>query len=215
MHPTRRLPRSLVLAAMLACLPLLAGCGRKDQDAAAGTAPPSALGNLVKRATDEAREKLATENISLSHDRRNNRTSLPKAEITPQGDLLIAGETVEIDEQQRALLLQHRAHLVAIAEAGIAVGVQGADLGMKAASMAIKSVFSGNTEQLERDIEAEAGKIEAEAMKICDLLPALMASQQALAAALPPLAPYATMTRKDIDDCRSDASDGDGPAIEA
>jgi hypothetical protein len=156
MHPTQRLSRRLVLASLLACLPLLAACGKKD-DADVSTARTTALGSIVKRATDEAREKLATENISLSRNWKNGRTDLAKAEITPQGDLLIAGETIAIDEAQRALLLEHRAHLIAIAEAGIAVGVQGADLGAKAASMAIKGVFSGNTEQLEREIEAEAG----------------------------------------------------------
>jgi hypothetical protein len=208
MHPTHRVSRQLLLASLLACLPMLAACGKKD-DADVSTARTTALGSIVKRATDEAREKLATENISLSRDWKNGRTGLAKAEITPQGDLVIAGETIAIDEAQRALLLEHRAHLIAIAEAGIAVGVQGADLGAKAASMAIKSVLSGNTEQLERDIEAEAGKIEAEAMKICELLPALMASQQALAAAVPELAPYATMSEKDIQDCRSNARKDD------
>lgn len=205
MHPTHRIFRPLMLASLLACLPLLAACGKGDGD----THRTPARDGIVKRATDEAREKLATGNISLSRDWKNSKTSLPRAEITPKGDLIIAGDTVEIDEAQRALLLEHRAHLIAIAEAGIAVGLQGADLGVKAASMALKSVFSGNTEQLERDIEAEAGKIEAEAMKICELLPALMASQQALAAALPQLAPYATMSEKDIQDCRSDAGTDD------
>lgn len=210
MHPNHHLTRSLLLATLVACLPLLAACGAKDSkdsDDATAAAPTSALGNIVKRATDEARAKLATENMSLSRDSRNGQSSLPKAEITPAGDLLIAGEQVEITEDQRALLLEHRTHLMAIAEAGIAVGVHGADLGMKAASMALKSVFTGNTGQLERDIEAEARKIEAEALKICEQLPPLMASQQALAAALPELAPYATMTDKDIDDCRVSARD--------
>lgn len=214
MHPTHRLSRQLLLAGLLACLPVLAACGKKD-DADVATARTTALGSIVKRATDEAREKLATENIPLSRDWKDGRTGLARAEITPQGDLLIAGETIAIDEAQRGLLLEHRAHLIAIAEAGIAVGVQGADLGAKAASMAIRSVLSGNTEQLEREIEAEAGKIEAEALKICERLPALMASQQALAVAVPQLAPYATMTQEDIDDCRTDVRDGNDPPVAA
>lgn len=211
MLPTIRRTRSLGLSALLACLtPLLGGCGAGNDQASTGAAPSSALGNVVKRATDEAREQLATQNISLSREIRGNRADLPKAEITPQGDLLIAGESIRIDHAQRALLLEHRAHLVAIAETGIAIGVQGADLGMKAASMAIKGVLSGNMEQLERDIEAEAAKIEIEALKICDLLPALMQSQRALANAVPETAPYATMEQADIDDCRKDKAGDEG-----
>ncbi len=210
MHHRRHL---IALTALLACLPLLGACGNRDRDAesASGSAPASALGGVVKRATDAAREKLATENISLDR----GQDSLPKAEITPSGDLLVAGEPVAIDDAQRALLLEHRAQIVSIAEAGMAIGVQGADLGMKAAGMALKSVLSGKTDELERQVEAEAAKLEAEALKICDLMPALLASQQALAASLPAFEPYARLDQHDIDDCRSDAKANEGTSIEA
>ncbi|WP_101925466.1 MULTISPECIES: hypothetical protein [Luteimonas] len=56
-------------------------------------------------------------------------------------------------------------------------------------------------------MEAEGAKIEAEADKLCDRLPPLLASQQALAAALPAFQPYATMDATDVDDCRSDGHD--------
>ena len=74
MHPNRHLTRSLLLASLVACLPLLAACGAKDSkdsDDATAAAPTSALGNIVKRATDEARAKLATENMSLSRRRKS------------------------------------------------------------------------------------------------------------------------------------------------
>lgn len=206
-------PRPLLLAALLACVPLLGACGAQD-NTADGAKPETALGNIVKRATDEAREKLATQNIPLSREFHGNRSNLPKAEITPQGDLLIAGERIAINDVQRKLLLEHRTRLIAVAEAGIAVGIQGADLGVMAATTALKSVLSGNTEDIERRIEAEASKIEAEAMKICDLLPALMASQQTLAASLPQLVPYATMDEHEIDDCRSDVERGESNTVE-
>lgn len=204
--------RPMLLSAMLACVPLLGACGAA-QDADGSRQPETALGSIVKRATDEAREKLATENISLSRDFNGNRSSLPKAEISPQGDLLISGERIAINDAQRKLLMDHRQHLLSIAEAGIAIGIQGADLGVMAATTALKGVLSGNTEDIERRIEAEAQKIEAEAMKICDLLPALMASQQALAASLPELVPYATMDQGDIDDCRSDVSEREDAGV--
>ena len=173
-------------------------CGQKPAPAADDSAVAStALGQKVREATDKAREEMATSNIRVSE----GASTLPKAEITPQGDLLIAGKRVAIDEQQRQLLLQHRAIVVAIAEAGIEIGVQGADLGVKAAGEAIKGIFSGNTEEIEKNIEAQAEKIELAAARLCRKLPALKDSQQALAAAIPEFKPYATMNQSNIDDC--------------
>ena len=93
--------------------------------------------------------------------------------------------------------------MIGIAEAGIDIGVQGANLGAQAAGEAIKGIFSGNSEQIEARINAEADKIKASAAKICDQLPALMATQQQLAAAVPEFKPYAKMDQSDIDDCRN------------
>ncbi len=90
----------------------------------------------------EASRKLATENIGVGEA-----SDKPKAEISPQGDFLVDGKQVPVDDAQRKLLLQHRANLVAVAQAGIAVGMQGADLGIEAATGALKSVFRGESEK--------------------------------------------------------------------
>lgn len=188
------------LFALLVPLLLLGACSKDTPSVQEETAKATtAVGKAVQKATDKAREKLATENIGFSTKGHNIQSS--KAQITPQGDLLIDGERIEIDEAQRALLLQHRGNVIAIAEAGIALGVQGADLGMKAATEAIKGVFSGNTDEIEKKIEAEARNIEAEARKLCELMPAMLSSQQALVESLPLLEPYATLEQRDIDDC--------------
>ena len=71
--------------------------------------------------------------------------------------------------------------------------------------------LSGNTEEFEKQMEAEGKRIEeqgrqleAEADRmICARMPALLASQNALAAALPAFAPYATMDESDVKDCGS------------
>lgn len=188
--------------ALLTCVPLLGACQQAPSPAptSAPDAPATSLGKVVEEATQAARTKLANEPITLSSD--NN--SLPKAEISPKGDLLIDGKAVPVDAAQRALLLEHRANVVAIAEAGMAIGVRGADLGMKAAGEALKGVFTGNTDEIEKRIEAEAEKIKAEAVVLCDRLPAVLDSQQRLATALPEFKPYATMTEKDIDDCHDE-----------
>lgn len=212
---------TLILAGTL----LLSACGQRDNAAAPaagadGAAPPTtALGRTVAKAMDKARDELANGNIELTGlnvsgnhrgfsigDRRDPNDTRPKAEITPQGDLLIEGRKVAADTQQQALLREYRGHIEKIALAGMDVGVAGADLGMKAATEAIGAVFSGNGDQVEQRMEAEAKHIEAAAMKLCSYLPALLDSQTRLAAALPEFRPYATMDQSDVDDCHRDGS---------
>jgi hypothetical protein len=213
--------RKLHLFALAALLPL-AACGRDEPPAAApasagdaqATAAPAdtALGRKIQEAMAEASRKLATENVSVGGRNmkgmhfgdKSTTANLPRAEMTPQGDLLIDGKAVTVDAKQRELLLAHRAQVIAIAQAGIAIGMRGADLGVKAATGALQSVFSGTTDDFEKRMEAEGKRMEAEANKLCTLMPGLLASQQALAAALPEFKPYATMDQADVDDCGKD-----------
>ncbi len=202
------------IVATLLFATLLAACGQDDPapaPAAAGSnaEPKTALGKVVGKAIDEARAELNKENIGLTSSEGGR-----KAEITPQGELLIDGKTIAIDEKQRALLMAYRKQTHAIALAGMEIGVQGADLGGKAIGEALGSVFSGNTDEMEKRIEAEAKGIEASAIKLCDLLPGLLKAQNELAASLPAFGPYAKMTESDVKDCRTDAGKGgDGKAI--
>jgi hypothetical protein len=218
--------KTVATLALLAALPLVAACGREpdpapvasptaDADPAdAAPAPTTALGRTVARALDEARKELREGELSLNGDydvtvngRRIQRKAddLPKAAITPEGDLRISGTLVPMDGQARALALDYRNSMLDVAEAGMDLGVRGADLGMKAAGDAIGSLLRGDTEQMEKRVEAEAAQLEEAAMQLCEQLPRLLAAQEALAAAVPEFAPYARMTAGDIDDCR----DGD------
>ena len=185
------------LIALLLCLPL-AACGGQPPASGTTETADSTLGKKVREATDEARRKLATENINVSRD---NGT---KAEITPAGDLLIDGKAVGVDDAQRKLLLEYRAQVLKVAEAGIEIGVQGANLGVRAAGEAIKGIFSGDTDKIEERVNAEAKKLEESAAHICEQMPALLTTQQRLAAAIPEFKPYATMSQDDIDECRKD-----------
>ena len=125
--------RKLHALTLFALLPL-AACGNNDPapstDAGgqAGTAAPAntALGRKIQEAMAEASRELANENIRVGEE-----SGEPKAEISPQGDFIVGGKPVAVDEAQRTLLLAHRANLVAVAQAGIAVGMQGADLGLE------------------------------------------------------------------------------------
>ena len=194
-----KLPAPLIAA--LLCLPLLA-CGPRDDAATGATAADSGVVEKVRTHTDAARRKLATSNVSIS------RSGTPKAEISPEGDLLIEGKAVTIDASQRQMLLAYRQQIIEIANAGMDIGVQGAALGVGAAGEAIKGVFSGNMDEVQARIEAEAAKIEGEARKLCDLVPAMRRQQQALAAALPEFAPYARSSAGDAEDTEECMKDG-------
>lgn len=177
----------------------------------------------MEKAITEARQELRTQNISINDGFNLNvngkqvHTSdagLPKAEITPQGDLLIDGKAVALDAGQREQLLAYRGHIIGIAEAGMAIGVQGADIAGEALAGVAGAIFGGKEgeQAFEQRMEAQGKKIEAEAVKLCTQLPALLASQQALAASLPAFKPYARMTQQDIDDCGKDAK-GNGVSV--
>ncbi len=185
----------IVLPTLLLALPL-AACGERGTDSAdAATASTHSIGRKVQEATNKARKEMAEGNFKLSAK------GAPRAEITPQGQLLVDGHEVAMTPAQRTQLLDYRHQLEAIALAGMDVGVAGANLGVKAAGEALKGIFSGNTDGIEANINAEADKLKAQANRICERLPALLASQRQLAASLPAFAPYATMDQDDIDDC--------------
>ncbi len=199
--------RKLSPFCIAAVLSLLSACsaGQPASSASAVSTASSShtpIGAVIDHAMDTASAKLANGNITVS----NNDDNAPKAEITPQGDFLIAGKPVPLTSAQREDMLAYRAQLLQIAEQGIAIGKEGAKLGVNAASEAIAGVFSGESEQQVRQrVEAQASGIRQAAVKICDRLPAVMTSQQKLAGEVPAFKPYADMTQKDIDNCRKDA----------
>lgn len=211
-----------LLASLAACQGNAPSSASKTSPTAPAPQPTSALGRMVEKEIREAREKLAHENISLDgvhiHTGERGGVSVmsdddsktgPKGEITPQGDLLIDGKAVAINADQRAMLLEYRAHVIDIAVTGMDIGVQGADLAAKAMGEAFRGIFSGKSEKdIEKTVEAEADKIKQSAAKLCGRLPAMMASQQKLAASVPEFKPYATMTQEDIDGCMKDSEDG-------
>ena len=183
----RLAPAGLILACLVA-----AACGR--------TAPNDSGSGMFASIASEAQNKIAEQNLSLNNDS----VALPKAELTPQGDLVIAGSKVAVTPEQHALLVAHRKILEKVARDGVAVGLQGADLAGKAISGAISGALSGDSAGAKARIESDAGKIKSAARQLCDELPALLDSQQKLAAALPEFRPYARMTTSNVKNCHSD-----------
>lgn len=216
--------------ALFLLLPL-AACGQAPQDAAGSAATDhpaqaardtekapstSMISGEIQKAMQEAKQELASKNINVNSvhiggSRDRGKDSLPKAEITPQGDLLIASKKVAATPAQHALLVDYRTQIIGIAEAGMDIGTQGADLGIRAAKAAVWGALSGkNDKDIEASIKPQTDKIQAAALKLCKRLPELLSSQQKLAAAMPEFRPYATMEQKDVDDCGKEMTDKDG-----
>ncbi|WP_146909312.1 DUF2884 family protein [Arenimonas daejeonensis] len=192
MQPSRILSASFLAAAFL-----LSACSR-DSDPQAEAR--GGIDGLADKVAAEVRAELATENIGLDRGHKD----LPKAEITPTGDLIIDGKTVLMDEKQRALALEYRKRLSDVAEAGARVGLEGAELATKAMKEAAVAVFSGDQTSMDERMKKEAEGIRASAAALCDQLPALRQAEQDLAAAVPEFAPYADMDEDDINDCHAE-----------
>ena len=217
--------RITALASAIAAIALLSACNQPsaDRDATAAEADstgpePGFIAKAIDRELEKARKELHEGNIAIGGDGINVSINgkhyagdpddgRPRAEISPEGNLLVDGNVVAIDADQRALLLDYRGQIIAIAEAGIAIGGKGAGLAEAALKQAVGAVFSGNSKEIERNVEAEAKKLQAEARVLCTKLPAMLETQQRLATSLPEFRPYATMTREDIDDCMKDLED--------
>ena len=124
--------------------------------------------------------------------------------IDATGALTIDGNAVALDPNQRALAAKYFANATGIRSDGVAVGKAGAAVAGKAVSSVIHGLAGGNPDEIGPKIEAEARNIEGKAMLLCRRVGQLQATQDALAAALPAFAPYATISKVDADDCGQD-----------
>lgn len=216
MHTCLSRMRPLVVVGMLA----LAACQPTDKNPAPTGVVAKAMDEAAKglgqasQEMDKAREEIATardrlarENISLN---RNEKQHLPKAEITPAGDLLIEGKAVATTPEQKALVLAYRGELLGVVGDGMAIGMEGARVGIDAAASALKGVLAGQDgDEIGKQVGEQAkAKIQPMVAQLCTRLPGLLSAQQALSAALPEFAPYATMDQADVDDCGDANGDG-------
>ena len=216
MHTSLSRMRPLIVLGMIA----LAACQPTDKNQAPTGVVAKAMDEAAKglgeasQEMDKAREEIATardrlarENISLN---RNEKQHLPKAEITPAGDLMIEGKAVATTPEQKALVLAYRGELLGVVGDGMAIGMEGARVGIDAAASALKGVLAGQDgDQIGKQVSEQAkAKIQPMVAQLCTRLPGLLSAQQALSAALPEFAPYATMDQADVDDCGDANGDG-------
>ena len=181
----------------LATLGLVA-CGGSNESANA----KSGWAGIADEARAEIRKEMATENLEIGR----RAPGMPRAALSPQGDLVLDGKTVALTDDQRQALLAFRTELAGVAEAGAEVGLQGAAIATTAMKEAAKAAFSGDKTTVEERIKGPAEALKASAQALCDRLPALLESQRIAAEAVPEFRPYATMDKTDIDDCNADGA---------
>lgn len=203
------------LIALMLCLPLVAQAAPEPESVSAEIKREMASSRAEVRAEMEtARAELDTENLSLGSSfnigkrsqAKPSESNLPDAHITPAGDLVIAGKTVSTTAQQRRLLLDYRGQVLRVAKAGIDGGERAAMAALQATDVSLFSlIVGGMTGSLERRVETLVKRhVEPMVAQICQQLPEVLASQQALAASVPQFQPYANMDQDDIDSCDSE-----------
>lgn len=206
-------------ATCLVCAVLLSAC-QPAQDKKDAKAPATGIAAKVEQGLQQglgqadkglqearkeieaARQKLASEDLSLN---RRGAEQLPKARVTPQGELLIGDRPVATTPEQKALVLAYREQLLGVIGDGMAIGMEGASVGINAAAAALKAVAFGESgDEVGKQAEAAAmQQIKPMVDRLCGRMPGLLAAQQALATAVPEFAPYATMDASDVDDCKN------------
>ncbi|MNV23110.1 hypothetical protein D3C71_1141110 [compost metagenome] len=203
------------LIALMLCLPLAAQAAPAQESVSAEIKREMASSRAeVHAELNTARAELETENLSLGSSfnigKRSQAKSpdknLPDAHITPAGELVIDGKTVATDAQQRRLLLDYRGQVLSMARAGIDVGEKAAMAALQATDVSLFSLIVGGlTGSIERRVETLVKEhVEPMVAQICQRLPAVLVSQQALASSVPQFQPYANLDQEDIDSCDSE-----------
>ena len=209
--------KSLVVAFLATLLPL---------GAQAAGSEPSAIRTEITQEMAEARREvrvemakaraeLDSENLSLDQSlyfgkggkrKSSHQDSLPDAQITPKGDLLIDGKAVAINALQRQQLLDYRGQVIGLARIGIVGGEKVAMAALDATDVSLFSLIVGGLSgSLERRVEATVKQhVQPLVLNICRRLPQVLESQQQLAGSVPQFRPYASLERDDIDDCERD-----------
>ncbi|WP_363797204.1 DUF2884 domain-containing protein [Lysobacter firmicutimachus] len=141
--------------------------------------------------------------VSLSGDRiqvRGQGGAL--AEIGPDGALSIDGRAVALAPAQLDASRRYYVQAMGMTQDGIAVGKAGAALAGKAVGNVISGLTQGDTESIERKVEADAKEVERQALRLCERMASLRAAQDELAGALPAFQPFAVVDADSVDDCK-------------
>jgi hypothetical protein len=124
-----------------------------------------------------------------------------EARVTRQGELLVEGRRVRLDETAQRDLIRYNVTMRWLEERAVEIGIQGAGLAFSALGEALAAVATGDGERAERRIEAKAERIEDEARALCVELRQLERIQNRVADRVPAFRPFAVI-ELDEDDCQ-------------
>jgi hypothetical protein len=115
----------------------------------------------------------------------------PDAIVSADGEFRVAGAAVAVTPDQRQLVSAYFAAVVALRKDAIATGQAGLATAGVALGSVIAGLASGDTDKIDKDVDAQAAKIEAAAAMVCKDVSVVRSRQAALADRLPEFRPYA------------------------
>lgn len=107
------------------------------------------------------------------------------ARFTSDDELVIDGATVPTDAAAKREIGGYRDAYQDLIEDATEIGKEAARLGVSAAMRAVAALFTGDSDAIEAEIEAEAGEIEELAEALCDSVRDLREHHLALSDAVP------------------------------
>jgi len=144
------------------------------------------------------------QHISVGSDEVSvhSRSAADDARITARGDLMIGKQTIILNTAQRESTRNYYAEVMALRSGGIATGKAGAAMAGSAIGTVAQELANGTPDAIGPKVEHEADKVRAQASNICLRLEALKRAQDAVTAAVPAFAPYATIEENEISSCK-------------
>lgn len=113
------------------------------------------------------------------------RDGMEVARFTEDDELLIDGAPVATDAAARREIAGYRGAYRDLVEDATAIGKEAARLGVSAAMRAVAAIFTGDSDKVEAEIEAEAEEIGELAETLCDSVRDLREHHLALSEAVP------------------------------
>lgn len=125
----------------------------------------------------------------------------PDAEISPTGDLTIAGQSIPVATAQRELLKHYHATALALRDQAITTGKAGIATAGQAISSVASGLANGQPDKIDAEVSASANKVDASAALVCNDLAEVRTTQEALARQLEAFRPYAVIEADEVEDC--------------
>lgn len=153
--------------------------------AALGIAPAVSAHDTCSVGNDRVQFSIDTNLERDGEDLVFERDDVEVARFTADDDLRIAGSHVSITPTDRRAIAAYRGAHNDLIESATAIGKEAARLGVSAALRAVASIFTGSSDEVEAEIEAEAADIEELAEALCDSVRDLREHHIALSEAVP------------------------------